>query len=241
MGAALSTQVNKDITEIINKSMQSNTSFCSSEAINRINLKLKASGNIVIDSLKTMSSSKVDLRCVANATNTQAMNTDIQQKIKQYAKAKMDGLNLFQFGAATNIDDITNRIGNEINVSTIQQNVASSLQDQNIDLDAGKDIQIKDVTLVMDAQVLNEAIMNIVNKSDGVAALQKTIDQAASTELIGLLTFGSLVVIVIGLIVWWLISRKNKKGVKGKGAAAPLGKLPPAAFTYLPYNDYTRY
>ena len=209
MGLALSTNVSKDVTEIVTKNLISNSSECTASALNSINIAIKSGGDIVFTNVKTDQKNKTDLRCIASSSNDIEVSNKIRKDLEQFAKTKMEGLNIFQAGASTNINEVVGRVANEVKIDDVKRNIASALSKVNIDLTTDKSVTFNDVSFIQSNEVLNESVSSVVNKSSAINELQSKISQAASVELVGLFSMGMIALIIIGMIVWFTFKKKS--------------------------------
>lgn len=186
MGAAISTNTQQEMTEIISKVMVDQTSTCSAEAKAKSMIVNNVRGDMIDVNNMNDSTIKVNLKCIAEMTNTTDMESAMKKQLEVYAKAKLEGVNLFQVGMSMNSVESSDKIVNEIGIKNIQTQLASLVSTNKIEnIVDGNMIRVNNVNKSA-AEVVNDTVSKAISNSSTALDLDKAIKSTAESEVNGL-------------------------------------------------------
>jgi hypothetical protein len=229
MGGSVSTQIQKDVTDIYTSILMSHEQSCTAQALVTNRIVNQASGDIRDVTNKIDSAQRVSLKCVADIQNTSAIEERIKKELKQMAESKVEGLNLFQFAANTNIAESVDKVVQEVNIKTVQTQLAIAAGQNEIVNQAGGGIYDVNNTILSGQVVINDTVAKSVAKSSAVTELAKKIDQRSKIELAGLCSCGSLVSLIVLCVLMNGMSGSadDKDGSESTATVPPLPSWAP--------------
>ena len=221
MGGAVSTNVQKDITEVVTKVLISQSQTCSALAQTDISIENTSAGSINNLNNSIDGKTTVNLKCVAEINNTSTLNTELTKKIAQLAKAKLEGLNILQASVSTNAMETSEKIVTEIDIKNVQQQLAAAHVRLSIKNTAGIDINGGSNTIKSTTDILNDTVSRAVSNSETVAKLVKETSQTSTAEAVGLGMSAGLTALIaccaLSILGGAFSGGKGGKGKFGRG------------------------
>lgn len=204
MGAAASTNSSKLINKAIVDTMSSNKISATNQS--RMDIKINVSGNkdVVIDNLKIKQTATISSKALFDTLNTSKVNNEVDEKISEEAKSLIDGLNLFQAAASTNL--ISSVVENCVKIKNENMISCSNNVDQRIEVNVmdNNDVYMRNTDISQNANLVFNCISGVENKSTEQLKTDTTIKQLTDTAVHGL--EAKYAVMIFGIIALITVS-----------------------------------
>ena len=177
---------------------------CIAANTNSQNISLNSVGNVNISGLSMNQSSTINMSCVMNnSTQTQIAN-QVANALVQAVASKTSLLSAFGTASqSTAVTNLQNAITSNINISVMQQQMATTFQAQNLSATSGGNITLTNTSLSQTANTVakfivgNSAYANVINN------LQNKVNQTAtaSGSTTGITSITTMIIILVIIAV----------------------------------------
>ena len=205
MGAAVSSNVTKNIQKTLTKISQKQVMQAVAKSSGSNIINWKAGGDVVIrGNIDQRNTATVNVKQVANAMTNANVQTQLGAMLKQQAVAMNQDFNIFQVSVASNMTENYQGVTN--NISSDIEQLCSSSSDQenvfNVKTTGGIDFQ-EGASIVQENQsdLVANCAQKAVSQSEALTKIQAKISQAASAVNKGVDITKLFMYVVIGLVV----------------------------------------
>ncbi len=212
MGATQSS-VSEVITNVSTQILNTNAQNCAlSTNVNQALTisQLSALGNININGVNQTSNVNLDFSCMSNSNNNIQLQSDLTNAIKTALDQKTEALS--SLSNQNSINTAKDNVMNSLNIQNILSCVVNSYSNISLtitQLNAGKDIDIKDINQSTTSAVISKCIANNQNLTNAINTLQNTLDTSNKQTALGLFSSGGTGLVLIVVIIICLLSSSS--------------------------------
>lgn len=223
MGAQTSRieDVSEDISEIVNKSIISNKSSCSSAVISTQKINLgDIGGDLNMEGINMRSSQTVNLSCLQNSDNNVEIVNEIKRKMETNIKNKLDGQTFGLQNAYTkSVKKGISSVVNSINIDNIKKCIVNAINEQTISVgNVAGNANIRYVSLDATQDVVQECVQNDRNTTRQISKLESEMKTALDNTVVGVISSTGFIIIavVVLILLFVLIYLRSSKSSKNQ-------------------------
>lgn len=223
---------NEFYTSIVAKTLVTMSRQCAANITQTQNLNIVNSGTAKIEGVELEQDSSLNLTCIqeieTNIDQQQILAEEIMEKIEQ----KLSGQNI---GAQViNTESVTKSVQNlvaELNYTSITECLSSVSQEQNVNIvnTTSGDFYLSGISFRQSSQLVHKCLQSDTTTIKNISDVRRKVEREVKSSAEGFLTMGTIIAIVAGLFVVFLILglvlylKKSKGQVAAGAVGVPQG------------------
>lgn len=201
---------------------------CTTAASQSQIIQLVAAGNITVGDITQVQGVSIDTQCLFSADKTNTMASDISNAIVNNLEASGSGMTSVVANTRTEaVTKIKNELVVAINMDSVQNSVASTMQNQTVSINSGGTIIAGNISQTQTASLIAKTIMKSTSVNSIIQDIANKADNKLKSEqksaLAGILKYVLLILLV--LVVAYVIFSISKCGKGGIMSLNPVQKI----------------
>lgn len=215
MGVSANTveQVQRDVVDIMSKTVFENASTCTSTAATSQTLNLgNIKGGLTIDGLSFSSDQTISMECLQSSENNTEIQRDIESNLTSAIKDKIDGFNIsVSANNQRTLNESIKNLSSESIVRNMKSCMVNSLSNQSIS--AGNiegEVNLKNINMDATQLVVAKCIQNDINVQKEINNIATALSAKTENTTLGFLNSTTLmiIIIVIAVIIGIIVIKK---------------------------------